>query len=47
MTEWVRKGASMSANQIRVAVDGQRLDEEFHRDVPSACANLAERSAVS
>ena len=28
----------MSANQIPVAVVGQRLDEEFHPDVPGACA---------
>ncbi len=28
----------MSANQIPVAVVGQRLDEEFHLDVPGACA---------
>ncbi len=28
----------MSANEIRVAVVGQRLDEELHLDVPGTCA---------
>lgn len=29
---------SRAANQIQVAVADQRLDEEFHLDVPGACA---------
>ena len=29
---------SPAANQIQVAVVDQRLDEELHLDVPSACA---------
>ena len=29
---------SPAANQIQVAVVDQRLDEEFHLDVPGACA---------